>query len=115
MWLIFCGNSVVLRRRAGKGLLAGLWEFPNELTDSAEGLEQWHIESESQTFAGAGKHIFTHIEWHMRAIQVETKQVSLPEDWVWASREELERDYAVPNAFQSFQPIVEKRMGRTTQ
>jgi A/G-specific adenine glycosylase len=115
VWLIFCGNYVALRRRANKGLLAGLWEFPNELTDSIEGIEQWHIESESQAFAGAGKHIFTHIEWHMRAIQVETKQTTLPEGWVWASREELERDYAVPNAFQSFLPIVEKRMGRTTQ
>ena len=31
VFLLFRGGKVALRRRPGKGLLAGLWEYPNEL------------------------------------------------------------------------------------
>ena len=30
VWLIFWENRAALRRRPGRGLLAGLWEFPSE-------------------------------------------------------------------------------------
>ena len=52
------------------------------------------------------KHIFTHIEWRMTGVMGETKEETLPEGWVWASREALQRTYAVPNAFQPFQAKV---------
>ena len=31
MYLIFSDRGVALRRRPERGLLAGLWEYPNEL------------------------------------------------------------------------------------
>jgi len=34
VWLIFHRGKVALRRRPEKGLLAGLWEFPNEVGDA---------------------------------------------------------------------------------
>ena len=46
----------------------------------------------------------------MTARLIETKGEALPEGWVWAGREELRREYAVPNAFQSFQYLVEERL-----
>ena len=61
--------------------------------------------------AGTGKHIFTHIEWHMTALAVEAGSPALPEGWVWADRAALAREYAVPNAFQPFQGAVEERLG----
>ena len=61
--------------------------------------------------AGTGKHIFTHVEWHMTAWTGELDGPDLPEGWVWASRAELRDTYAVPNAFQAFTPLVARRLG----
>ena len=110
VFLLFHGGRVALRRRGEKGLLAGLWEYPNEFSPASDALAAWGIEPAGEEFGGTGKHIFTHIEWHMTARLIETKGEALPEGWVWAGREELRREYAVPNAFQSFQYLVEERL-----
>lgn len=110
VFLLFHGDRVALRRRPEKGLLAGLWEYPNELAP-AQGLpEGWGIQPLDCRPAGTGKHIFTHIEWHMTAQSITTATQILPEGWVWASSGDLTQDYAVPNAFQSFACAVEERL-----
>ena len=38
VFLIFHENRVALRRRPGRGLLAGLWEYPNELSPAGDAL-----------------------------------------------------------------------------
>ena len=45
-----------------------------------------------------GKHIFTHIEWHLLAYRVETEDYPENEDWLWLKKEEID-DYAIPTAF----------------
>ena len=67
VWLIFWENRVALRRRPDKGLLAGLWEFPNELGDGPLPPD-WGIGACSEEYGGQAKHIFTHIEWRMAAL-----------------------------------------------
>lgn len=109
VYLIFREGRVALRRRGPKGLLAGLWEYPNEL-NGGEDLAGWGIVPRSIEETGTGRHIFTHIEWRMRAVAVESAGDQIPDGWVWADREELRSEYAVPNAFQSFLPIVEERI-----
>lgn len=99
VWLIFRGNSVALRRRPDKGLLAGLWEFPHEPGDGPLPPE-WGVVPLSDEYAGQAKHIFTHIEWHMTLRAVEAAGDRLPPSWVWAGGDELEEKYAVPNAFE---------------
>ena len=106
VFLIFYGDKVALRRRAKKGLLAGLWEYPNELAPAPCPVEAEYLED-----GPAVKHIFTHIEWRMRSVIVGAKTETLPEGWVWADRAELEQEYAVPNAFCAFQSAVEGRLG----
>ena len=108
MYLIFHEGRVALRRRPEKGLLAGLWEYPNEPAEKTGILEAWGIVPASQRWGGAGKHIFTHIEWHMTARLVQAETEELPEGWVWAGGSDLRQIYAVPNAFQSFAPLVEE-------
>ena len=105
VFLIFFGKKVALRRRAERGLLAGLWEYPNELSPASCPVEALAVES-----GCAGKHIFTHIEWRMTAQVIQAASEELPEGWVWAGRTELGRDYAVPNAFQAFSHLVEERL-----
>ena len=105
VFLIFWEKKVALRRRPGRGLLAGLWEYPNELSPAP-----CPVEAAGLSGGPAGKHIFSHIEWHMTAQIVEAASPELPEGWVWADRAALERDYAVPNAFQAFAGAVEARL-----
>ena len=110
VYLIFHGDTVALRRRPGRGLLAGLWEYPNQAGGGLEPLTQWGIIPRSVEPVGVGKHVFSHIEWHMGALAVEAAEASLPEGWVWADQAGLRSTYAVPSAFQSFAKTVEQRL-----
>lgn len=107
VFLIFCQGKVALRRRPAKGLLAGLWEYPNELAPAADFPAAWGLPGEG-AFAGAGKHIFTHVEWRMTARRWYLTDPALPAGWVWAGREDLARDYPIPSAFAPFQQVVQE-------
>ena len=109
VFLLFYDDKVALRRREKKGLLAGLWEFPNTVGDAIP--EDWGLAPERLTRCAAGKHIFTHIEWHMSALSGELPSPRLPEGWVWADRAALRDRYAVPNAFKFVEEAVEQRLG----
>ena len=108
VFLIFYQKKVALRRRPAKGLLAGLWEYPNELSPAP-----CPVEAAGLADGPVGRHIFTHIEWRMASRLVEAASDALPDGWVWAGRDELAEEYAVPNAFQAFQAAVEARLGPT--
>ena len=112
VYLLFCQGRVALRRRGPRGLLAGLWEYPNELADGTDWPASWGLDTVPLERLGAGKHIFTHIEWHMTAMGGELGSADLPEGWVWADRRELRDIYAIPNAFQSFAQVVADQLGR---
>jgi len=109
VFLLFFEDKVALRRREKKGLLAGLWEFPNVLGDKLP--SEWGIKPEKLTKTAVGKHIFTHIEWHMTAFAGELPTPELPDGWVWADRADLRDKYAVPNAFRFVRESVEGRLG----
>lgn len=110
VYLILGKNRIALRRRPEKGLLNGLWEYPNVLAAEGDPLESWGVTPLAVAHAGTGKHIFTHIEWRMEALLVRVEGDRLPEGWVWADREELNRIYAVPNAFDFFKHIVKEHI-----
>ena len=104
VYLIFREDRVVLRRRPDKGLLAGLWEYPNEPAP-------WPCPVAGRTVpAGTGRHIFTHIEWQMEAFAVESATEDLPEGWVWTSGRDLEEKYPLPSAFRAFEKLVRSRL-----
>ena len=111
VYLLFYRDGVALRRRPGQGLLAGLWEYPNEQADGTDWPARWGISVPGLERAGTGKHIFTHIEWRMTALAGEADGPHLPEGWVWADRAALRDVYALPNAFQSFARVVAGRLG----
>lgn len=110
VYLIFHDGHVALRRRPNKGLLAGLWEYPNELMDGTYWPTVWGIHSTSCERGCTGKHVFTHIEWQMESMILSASEIDLPEGWVWADGPALRDIYAVPNAFQSFEMQVQQRI-----
>lgn len=102
VYLIVHEGRVALRRRPARGLLAGLWEYPNELCSAPDPLAIWGIAPRGDEPAGTAKHIFTHIEWHMTARRITAETARLPDGWVWADSAQLREIYAIPNAFSYF-------------
>lgn len=110
--LIFEQNGqIAIGRRPDTGLLAGLWEFPSlegYLTlPQVKGLmeEKGTVVEEAERLRN-GRHIFSHVEWHMRGYQIHVRTQKLPQDVlpdpVWAAKEDLKDIYAIPVAFHSF-------------
>lgn len=73
---IFCSqNKAAISKREEKGLLSGLWQFPNiDGTLKAEQvkyyIEQLGYKIEQLEPLGEAKHIFSHIEWHMTGYKI---------------------------------------------
>ena len=109
VFLLRCGGRYAIRRRPGHGLLADLWEFPNvdghlalgDLDASLADLELSGLRCEK---AGAAKHIFTHVEWHMIGYQIDCAAES--PYLLWKTPEEIDRDYSLPTAFRYYQQKI---------
>lgn len=104
VFLIFHEGKVALRRRPAGGLLARLWEFPNELSPTLCPVDG----RKADTLYG--RHIFTHVEWHMTGQVIFSQTDQLPDGWIWADRHEIRSLYAIPNAFGCFLSAVEKNL-----
>ncbi len=101
VYLVVWQGCVALRRRPKKGLLAGLWEYPNEPAP-------WDCPVAGPVRpAGGAKHVFSHIEWRMAGYRVDAAGPGLPEGWVWASPAQLAEKYPLPSAFAGFQEAVD--------
>ena len=111
--LVLNEGRVLLQQRPAKGLLAGLWEYPNAPADEPDFLNELGLAPQGLTLAAVGKHIFTHIEWHLTALAGELSGDELPPGWVWAELSQLREIYALPNAFQFAAPAVERRLAKT--
>lgn len=106
VYIVVYDGCVALRRRAETGLLAGLYELPNELDEP-----DWQIAGERELQNLRAKHIFTHIEWHMHCVVIHAQEQTLPQGWLWSNWEELTRHYAIANAFSKFMPLVKQLIG----
>ncbi len=101
VYLLFHEGRVALRRRPDKGLLAGLYEYPDSLDGVAHG------EAE---FIGSGVHIFTHKEWHMQGFAAQSPAGELPEGWLWADLSDFQHTYSIPSAFAPFAEYVQGQL-----
>ncbi len=105
VFILCCDGAYALEKRPNKGLLAGLWQFPNTLgklnTQQAlqwlrnQGLRPRDLKMELER-----KHIFTHIQWNMRGIYLDVAEPAGPYTWMMAK--ELEQKAALPTAFRQF-------------
>ena len=59
---------------------------------------------------GKAKHIFSHVEWHMKGFQVDVEQESAR--FLWTSKEERQDRFPIPSAFQFYTKILEKEQGK---
>ena len=106
--LIKDGEKIAIRKRPKKGLLAGLYEFPNveghlsedevlELVKSYD-LAPLFIQKLEDS-----KHIFTHKEWHMTGYAVRVEELEEETDGLlFVERETVEKEYPIPSAFGAY-------------
>ncbi len=82
-------DKLFLRKRKDKGLLAGLWEFPNmeghlkqealkEILDREPHLADENLAVENITQLEDSKAVFSHIQWNLTAYQVDLKSTEVP-------------------------------------
>lgn len=96
-------GKFALHKRADSGLLAGLWEFPNISGKIKKESLMEIIEEENFTAKelGESKHIFSHIEWRMIGYLIHLDKKP-DKDYIWITREELVKQYAIPSAFSAY-------------
>ena len=105
VFILSCDGRYALEKRPSKGLLAGLWQFPNvsgklEIQDALEILTQMGLKPKDIRRQVEKKHIFTHIQWNMRGIYVETAECA--GIYNWFTKEEINTQAALPTAFRQF-------------
>ena len=102
VFILSCDGSYALEKRPNRGLLAGLWQFPNVSghlsTDQAlEAVENMGLHPREILRESEKKHIFTHIQWNMKGIYLE---VAKPEgSFQWFTQQEINTQAALPTAF----------------
>ena len=99
--LILCNGRYAIRKRAGKGLLSGLWEFPNMAGHFTSEEIKELLQPETILSCGGSRHIFTHVEWHMIGYKLEVGVQS--SDFLWKTAEEIREKYSLPTAFRFYQ------------
>ncbi len=103
------GDTVAIRKRDSKGLLAGLYEFPNVEGHLSEdeviaycksiGLSSLRVKK-----LDSAKHIFSHVEWRMIGYYVHVDELEkfCKEDLLFVHWDEIEKQYPMPTAFEKY-------------
>ena len=105
VFLLDCDDWFALERRPNKGLLAGLWQFPN--TEGTLDTEQAisYLTSLGLSVKDIHKyvercHIFTHVQWNMRAYYISLNEMG--GSYTWMRRQQVVEEAALPTAFRMF-------------
>ncbi|MDD5970020.1 MAG: A/G-specific adenine glycosylase [Anaerostipes sp.] len=111
IFLLEYQDKIAIHKRQSKGLLAGLWEFPNAegilpVEEMERKLKEWQVTHFQLDTTAKAKHIFSHIEWHMTGFRILCEEKPELKDLVWISRQEMEDAYAIPTAFAPFKAAL---------
>ena len=118
VFLIYYQGGLVLRRRPDKGLLAGLYEYPNtdghlKESDLPNYLRTLGFSAVQVRPLPEAKHIFTHKEWHMTGWEIladewEEFTPGKPKDQelFLASASDLHHVYSIPSAFAKYTALI---------
>ncbi len=109
--LIEYGKKTAIHKRMDKGLLTGLWEYPNleghyDRDEMMAITDAWGLNCASIEYIGVAKHIFTHIEWHMIGYHMilteDPTDYSQSNQIIFADSDQIREFYSIPNAFSAY-------------
>ena len=113
------GERIALRKRPERGLLAGMYEFPNlpgglsreEILGwvRERGMTPLHIQKLDHA-----KHIFSHVEWHMTgyAVRVASFEGAQAGELILADVARAEKEYPVPSAYRAYARYMNLKLGQ---
>ncbi len=112
VFVLQCGNKIAVNKRVGKGLLAGMWEFPNVLgilnkEKAVSVLEKWGITPSDILQSVKRNHVFTHIEWNMLCYYFTVQNTN--ESFFWVPQNQLHSEIALPTAFRKFCEYIQEK------
>ena len=110
VFILSCDGRYGLHKRENKGLLTGLWEFPNvsgklETAGVLDAVERMGLKPREILRTVERKHIFTHVEWDMRGVCLETSDTNSA--FAWMTAEQICTQAALPTAFRQFWEEIE--------
>ena len=105
VFILCCDGRYALEKRPDKGLLAGLWQFPNisghfSVPELLAEVEKLGLQPRELYKEVTRKHIFTHIQWNMKGIYLEVADCG--GSFCWFTPEEINEQAALPTAFRQF-------------
>ena len=105
VFIFRCGNCYALEKRPDRGLLAGLWQFPNveghldtaQVLDAARAMG---LRPTALRWELLRRHVFTHIQWDMKGVYLEVAETE--GSFQWFTEEQVNTQAALPTAFRLF-------------
>lgn len=115
-------QKTVIRKRANKGLLAGMYEFPSlPGFCTAEEVTRYLADNGLKTIRilplEDAKHIFTHKEWHMKGYMVRVDELEPKKpgkdtaDWLYMEPSKTQESYPIPAAFATYTKGLNIKLG----
>lgn len=112
------GEKTAIRKRPKRGLLAGLYEFPNvegnlSVEEAVAYSKKIGLIPVRVKELGGAKHIFSHVEWEMTGylIWVDELEESCRESMLFVHPDEVEKEYPMPSAFENYTYYLNIRLG----
>lgn len=99
-------GRVAIQKRRRKGLLAGLYEFPNvsghlTLEEALEYCKSMGLMPVRLCELPTARHIFSHVEWEMTGYEVlvDDLEKTNTKGFLFVDRKQIAKEYAIPSAF----------------
>lgn len=107
--VFYDGDKVAIAKRKDRGLLAGLYEFPNvmghlsmrEVKDMCKDMGLMPVRIRELARA---KHIFSHVEWDMTGYEIKVDELEKTnrKGLLFVHPEEVRKEYPMPSAFEAY-------------
>ncbi len=121
------GERVAIHKRPAKGLLAGMYELPNcpgymDYDSVVEYVRKMGFSPLRVQQLQDAKHIFSHVEWHMKGFVVFVEEAGLADEgesrkrgafpeWLFVDAKDARERYAIPAAFARYAAYINLSIG----
>ena len=118
VFLIRDGEKIVLKKRPSKGLLAGMYEFPNESgymdrKEVVSYVDKMNLTPLYVERLPDAKHIFSHVEWHMAGYLIRVEELEEQSSKIlFAETADFQKNYPMPSAFAVYMEYLNIRFGK---
>ncbi|MBU1020110.1 MAG: A/G-specific adenine glycosylase [Firmicutes bacterium] len=103
--IMSCDSLYAIEQRGNSGLLAGLYQFPLlEGHVTLKAIQEAYKDALDIKEIEPSKHIFTHLEWEIKAYSMLVKRKE--NNYIWVNKKEIENTYSIPNAFMKYKKMI---------